>query len=384
MTIFNFHTPKKIIYGQGSVLATGAQAKAYGKKALIVTGRSSTKKSGALDALVQSLSESQVESVIFDQVESDPSVITVEKGAALCHEIQPDMIIGIGGGSPLDAAKVINLLYKNGGRVDEYLQEKAITPLLPFLAIPTTAGTGSEVTKFSVITDTETKIKMVIPGVYMIPDIAILDPEITVTMPPDVTAATALDALTHAIEAYTSKLKQPLSDGFALSAISKISQSLLSAVREPENLEAREQLLIGQMEAGLAFSNASVGLVHSMSRPLGAHFGVPHGLANALLLPHVMSYNLDHAIERYAEVAEALGKKTEGMTSEQAAKEAVNHVENLFLHTGLPVCLKDIGIKEDKIPVMAKDALESGSTNNNPKMPSLDDIIAIYNKAMEL
>ena len=384
MTIFRFQAPGKILYGPDSLLELGTEAAIFGKKALIVTGQSSTRKSGVLDRMEEILGKAGLETVIFDQVESDPSVHTIIKGVELCKEVEPDMIIGIGGGSPLDAAKVINLLYINGGQVRDYVQEKVVTPLLPFLAIPTTAGTGSEVTRFSVITDTEAKIKMLIPGKYLIPDVAILDPVLTVTMPPDVTAATGLDALTHAIEAYISKLQQPLTDVFALSAIQKISSALITAVKEPGNLEARTTMLIGQMEAGLAFSNASVALVHSMSRPLGAHFGVPHGLANALLLPHVMEYNMDQTIPRFAQIAKVMGINTLTLSDEEAASGAVTAVKKIFADTGLPACLEEIGITMDKIPVMAQDALESGSTKNNPKSPTLEDIIAIYEKAMKM
>ncbi|KOA20088.1 1,3-propanediol dehydrogenase [Clostridium homopropionicum DSM 5847] len=378
MSIFVFKAPNKIIYGLGSIKNVGEETAKYGKKALIVTGRSSTKKSGALDKVLNSLKENKVETIVFDQVESDPSVDTVEAGTKVAKEQAIDVIIALGGGSPLDAAKAISIMLTNPGKLIDYENKAPEIEGIPVIAVPTTAGTGSEVTRFSVITDTKRKIKMLLAGDTLIPKVAILDAELTITMPKDVTAATGMDALTHAIEAYISKVSQPASNLYALSAIKIISSNIIKAVNNGDNLEARENMLFGQMQAGLAFSNASVALVHAMSRPLGAFFKIPHGMANAILLPKVMEYNRASVPEKFKDIAEAMGENTSNLSLREASKLAVKAIKNIYDETGLPKTLGEVGVTEDSIETLAKDAFKSGSTLLNPTKASIHDIIKIY------
>lgn len=373
-----FQSPGKIIYGQGTVKQIGEETKKYGKKIMIVTGKSSSKKTGALDKVIDSLKMENLQYVIFDKVESDPSVDTVELGTSIAKEEKIDVIVALGGGSPLDAAKGISIMLTNSGSIVDYEKKQPEVPGVPVVAVPTTAGTGSEVSKFIVITDTRRKVKMLIGGETLIPKVAILDGELTLMVPPDVTAATGMDALTHAIEAYISKKAQPATGVQALSAIKLISENLAKAVQNGENMDARNNMLFAQMQAGLAFSNASVALVHAMSRPLGAYFGVPHGLANAILLPRVMEYNRAACAEKFKDIAETMGENTSGLSIREASNLAVKAVKELYAETGLPVKLRDVGVKEEMIETLAKDAIKSGSALVNPRKASLEDLIDIY------
>jgi 1,3-propanediol dehydrogenase/alcohol dehydrogenase len=373
-----FRSPRTIIKGNGSILKAGIEAKKYGKKVMVVTSRSSTKKSGALDKVCTALKEEGLGYIIFDEVESDPSVHTVTKGAELCRAENVEVIVAIGGGSPLDAAKGIAIVASNGGDIRDYEKQGLKTDALPIVAIPTTAGTGSEVTRFTVITDTETKIKMLIAADSIVPQTAILDPELTVTMPKEVTAATGMDALTHAIEAYISKLATPMSSLFALEAIELIAANIIPAVCNPDHMEARANMLYGQMYAGLAFSNASVALVHAMSRPLGAHFGVPHGVANAILLPTVMSYNRCSAVEKMKDVAVAMGEVVEGISVREASYTVIDVIDELFAQTGLEGRLSAYNIPEEALELLAQDAYNSGSRLNNPRIATQAEILELY------
>jgi 1,3-propanediol dehydrogenase/alcohol dehydrogenase len=373
-----FVSPSKILYGEGSLNKAGEEAALFGEKVMIVTGKNSCKKFGILDKLIKILEDAQLKVVVFDKVESDPSIDTVEEGLVIARKENCDSIIAIGGGSPIDAAKAIAIMLTNKGDLASYQKQKPSVKCKPLIAIPTTAGTGSEVSKFLVITDTVNKIKMLIGGENCVPEVAILDPLVTLTMPPKVTGTTGIDALTHAIEAFISTKAQPLTNVFALKAINLISQNLVKAMKNGDNLEARSNMLLGQMYAGLAFSNASVALVHSMSRPLGAYFGIPHGMANAILLPKVMEFNRSACPEKFAEVAKAMGENIDNLTIREASMKAIQAIINLYDDTALPKTLSVIGVTKDKIPVMAQDAFNSGSTSFNPCKPKLEDIISLY------
>jgi 1,3-propanediol dehydrogenase/alcohol dehydrogenase len=380
MTNSIFQSPVKVIYGIDSISAVGKEAVSYGKKVMIVTGRNSSKKTGGLQKVIQSLKENNLEVLVFDEVESDPSVKTVRKGTEKAKAEGVDFIVALGGGSSIDAAKGISAMYTNPGDITDYEKNSFKKSGLHIIAIPTTAGTGSEISKFAVITDTERKVKMLIGGEAIIPKVAILDPRLTIMMPKHVTAATGMDALTHAIEAYISKVSQPMTDIYAIKAIELISENLPKAVLDGENIEARENMLIGQMYAGYAFSNASVALVHAMARPLGAYFDVAHGLANALLLPKVMEFNRPACKERLVKVAVAMGEKVEGLSISDGSYAAIKAINNLFLETGLPKSLKEVGVLKESIKDLAKDAIISGSVLFNPRKPSLEEIIDIYEK----
>jgi 1,3-propanediol dehydrogenase/alcohol dehydrogenase len=374
-----FQCPKKIIYGKNTVNVIGSEAAVFGNKAMIVTGKHSSKKTGALDKVYDSLKNQRVDPVIFNKVESDPSVFTVREGVKVGKEEKVDFIVALGGGSAMDAAKAISMVIGNGGDILDYEKTQPKTYGIPIIAVPTTAGTGSEVSKFSIITDTERKIKMLISSNFIIPEIAILDPLLTMMMPPQVTAATGMDAFTHAIEAYISKAAQPMSDTFAIKAIKIISSNISRSVLKGD-IEAREKMLLGQMYAGLAFSNASTALVHSMSRPLGAYYKVPHGMANAILLTEVMKFNRASCAEKFKVIAEAMGENVEGKSVREASLIAVDTIRSIFLDTGLPVSLKEVGVDKNNFRKMAEDAMESKTTALNPRKPTVEQLVEIYEK----
>jgi alcohol dehydrogenase class IV len=386
MTIHQFLAPEVIVTGAGSLAKTGEYATRYGRNALIVTDKVLAGL-GITKPLEQVLKEAGMKIAVFSEVSGEPTLSEVNQGLALCREQGCEVLVAIGGGSAIDTAKAISLMYHNQPPMSQYMgMEKVPSPGLPVIAIPTTAGTGSEVTRVTVITDEETDVKMMIASRFLVPRVAILDPELTLSCPKRVTAGTGVDALTHAIEAYISRKQQPLTDTMALSAIRKIYPNLERVWLNGNDLEGREQVLIGAMEAGLAFSNASVALVHGMSRPIGALFHVPHGISNAILLPMVMRFSAPQAMERFADIARAMGANTEGMTNEEAAELAVTMVEQLCEALQLP-SLQELNIDPKKFmeaaPKMAKDALASGSPGNNPRLASAEEIIELYKELVE-
>jgi alcohol dehydrogenase class IV len=308
----------------------------------------------------------------------------VNEGLVAYQAGKCDMVVALGGGSPIDAAKAIAALATNPGKVAAFMGlNKIAAPAAPIIAIPTTAGTGSEVTRFTIITDTAKDVKMLIVSDYLMPQAAIVDPMLTLSMPGWVAASTAIDALTHAIESYVSRKAQPLTETLSLEAIRLIGACLRRAWGNPEDLEAKHNVMLGSMVAGMAFSNSSVAMVHGMSRPIGANFHVPHGLSNAILLPLVMEFSCVAAPEKYADVADAMGVDTEGLSPMEAAMEGVAEVQALCEDIRIPTAT-GLKLKEDefmkKAPKMAEDALASGSPGNNPRRPTKEEIVEVYGK----
>ena len=382
MSIDLFQSPERLLFGWGSVEKSGEEALRYGTKALIVSGKTSSRASGALDAVCASLKSAGIAVTLFCEVESDPSVHTVTVGATLARDSGADIVIALGGGSPLDAAKAISVMATHSGNIVDYEKTALTRKGIPVIAIPTTAGTGSEVTKFVVITDTDRKVKMLISSPFLIPRVALLDPQLTLSIPPAFTAGPGMDALTHAIEAFQSSLAAPTTDVFALSAIRLIGGNLVKATLNGANVEARTAMLLGQMHAGLAFGNASVALVHAMSRPLGAHFGIPHGQANAILLPWVMEYNRPACPEKFVRIAEALGCDVQGLPLKEASRLAVTTVREIYADTGLPLTLAELGVPAEALPQLAQDASQSGSVLFNPRKPTLSEIEQLYHSCL--
>lgn len=375
-----FQTTPRIHYGARCLEQVGREAAGLGQKALVVTGRTASTRNGSLSRVCGLLESAGLTAVPFAQVESDPSIETVEAGAALAREHACDVLVALGGGSAMDAAKGISCLLANPGPLAELEGATGLRQGPPLVAIPTTAGTGSEVTKVSVLTDTARRYKLLLVGPTLMPAAAILDPELTASMPPAVAAATGMDALTHAVEAYLSKLANPFSDALALAAIETIGANLALAVAAPDNEAARAAMLYAQLQAGQAFSNASVGLVHAMSRPLGARFGVPHGVANAMLLPAVTAYNRPACPVRLARVAQALGKHTDGLDLRQASRLAATALAELAAELPLPRRLSAVGVARDALADMAREAAENGSSRVNARRPEVEEILELYEK----
>ncbi len=381
-----FRVPSTIHFGVGAVSEAGGEAKRLGaQRALLITDKvlAST---GTIDPVIESLKAAGVETIVFDGVNSEPTTAHVREGVTMFREGACDILVACGGGSPIDVAKAVRVLATNEGEIEDFMGFNKISrPGAPLIAIPTTAGTGSEATMVTIITDTSRDVKMLIGSPFLLPTIALVDPAMTVKMPRGLTAATGLDALTHAIEAYVSVKNQPLTDILALSAIKKISRFLPQAWANPENLEARSETMLGALQAGFAFSNSSVALVHGMSRPIGAYFHVPHGVSNAALLGVVMEFSLMGAPDRYGDVAKAMGLKIDGMTVMEAAQAGSDTVKALIGKLQVPT-LSKLGVTREKldqvVAKMADDAIESGSPGNNPRKATKEEIIDLYYAAL--
>ncbi|MDI6871045.1 MAG: iron-containing alcohol dehydrogenase [Bacillota bacterium] len=383
---WEFRVPRSIAFGPETHKLAGEKVKeAGGRHALVVSGPNAAR-SGIVAKVTDSLQAAGVAFTLFPEVDTEPTVAQVDAGLARLKEAGCDAVVAVGGGSPIDAAKAIALLATNGGDITEYMgANKVKRPILPLIAIPTTAGTGSEVTRHTVVTDSAKNVKMLISSPYLVPAAAIDDPTLTYSMPPQVTASTGLDALTHAIEAHVSKKATPLTDILALAAVRRIFTWLRVAWADGGNAEARREMLLGQLEAGMAFSNSSVALVHGMSRPIGAYFHVPHGIANAMLLPVVMEFSLLGAPRRFAALAEAMGLPVEGCAVMEAGRKAVKAVRDLCADLRIP-SLTGYGLDPAEVmeaaPRMARDALASGSPANNPRQAAAEEIVELYRRAL--
>ena len=340
--------------------------------------------SGHLEQATAHLDRSQVPWTVFSDTVPDPTTAVIEVGTARLAEGNFDSLVAIGGGSSIDTAKAMSVLFANGGQMRDYKVPAEIPKTgLPVVAIPTTAGTGSEVTRFTVITDTETDEKMLIAGLACCPIAAIVDYELTLTMPLRLTADTGLDSLTHAIEAYVSRRANSFTDGLAKSAMGLIARHIRTACAEPDNRPAREAMMLGATTAGMAFSNASVALVHGMSRPIGAFFHVPHGLSNAMLHPEITAFSAPAALERYADCARAMGVAEEGEGTQAAVARLLDELRRLNDDLQVPTPRAwgvDAGRYEELLPIMASQAIASGSPANNPRVPTNEEIVGLYRR----
>lgn len=377
-----FIMPKQVFYGENALNDAADYVSAFGKKALIVTDAVMVKL-GNVKKVTDILEKNQTEYFVFDGVTGEPTDKIIEKGLEAWNEEKCDFLIAIGGGSPIDAMKAIGAVATSGGSINDYLGKVITVPTPPMVAIPTTSGTGSEATQFTIITNTEKDIKMLLKGAVLMPDLAIDDPTFTITAPPSVTAATGLDALCHAAEAYTSRKAQPMTDDLAISAVKRIFKYLPIAYSEPLNTEARSELSLAALEAGAAFNNASVTIIHGMSRPIGALFHVPHGISNAMLMTECFRYVCDGAKKRFGDMARAIGKANDSDSDSVAAEKFVVACKEICDICHIPsVSAYGIDLEEFRkyMPKMADDAFASGSPSNTVKEISVDDILKIYDK----
>ncbi len=382
LPVRTFLIPPVLITGSGSSEKVGEEGKKLGvKKALIVTDQVMVKL-GVLEGIKKALEQTKIQFAIYDAVATEPTVDYVKEGLKSFKDNGCDFLIAVGGGSPIDTAKAIAIMATNPGSIEEYKGLGKVTKEgAPLIAIPSTAGTGSEVTQFTIITDTKTSVKMLIGSPFVLPKVAIVDPLLTLSSPRGLTAAVGIDSLTHAIEAYVSVKAQPMSDIFCLSAIELISSNLRQAWANGNNVEAREKTMLGALQAGIAFSNASVALVHGMSRPIGAYFHVAHGASNAALLGVVTEFSLIGNPARYAHIARAMGENVTGLTDLEAAQLAAKAVKTLIKDIQIP-SLRGLGVEKGKLeqlaPKMAEDAIASGSPGNNPRQATKEEIVELY------
>ncbi len=383
MTAYTFTTVGRIVSGPGAALELDGLCAPLGiRRPLLVTDPGLVS-IGLVQPLLQALEASGLEVVLFDQVREDPPESVVEAAAALAREQEADGVIAVGGGSSMDVAKVVAALLDGGQPLSGmYGVEQVRGGRLPLILVPTTAGTGSEVTPVAVLTTGETT-KAGISSPVLLPDIAVLDPDLTLGLPPTVTAMTGVDAMVHAIEAYTSRLrKNPISDNLARSALSMLSRNIRTAVHEGGNREARSAMLLGAMQAGQAFANAPVAAVHALAYPLGGHYHIPHGLSNSLVLPSVLAFNAPAASGLYAELAELVVGRPVAGSDEAKTQALIDALRELIDDVALPATLSAAGVRADDIDRLAEDALlQQRLLVNNPRELALEDARAIYRAA---
>lgn len=378
-----FYIPSLNLMGAGSLAEAVTTIESHGfQKALIVTDNV-LNKIGAVNKLTTLLDEAKVAAVVYDETKPNPTIENVNDGLSLLKEHSCDCVISFGGGSPHDCAKGIALLATNGGEIKDYEGvDVSKKPQLPLIAINTTAGTASEMTRFCIITDEARHIKMAIVDKNVTPIVSVNDPELMLAKPASLTAATGMDALTHAIEAYVSIAATPVTDASAIKAIEMIQANLREAVANGDNLEARDNMAYAQFMAGMAFNNASLGYVHAIAHQLGGFYDLPHGVCNAVLLPHVQQYNAQVAPARLADVARAMGVDTAGMSDEQAANAGLDAIRQLSKDVSIPAGLEELGVKRDDFDVLAENALKDACGFTNPKQATHDEIVGILAAAL--
>ncbi|MBT2340344.1 MULTISPECIES: L-threonine dehydrogenase [Pseudomonas] len=377
-----FFIPAVNIMGLGCLDEAMTAIRNYGfRKALIVTD-AGLAKAGVASKVVELLAIQDVDAVIFDGAKPNPSIANVEQGLVLLKESECDFVVSLGGGSPHDCAKGIALCATNGGQIRDYEGvDRSSKPQLPLIAINTTAGTASEMTRFCIITDETRHVKMAIVDRNVTPLMSVNDPALMVAMPKGLTAATGMDALTHAIEAYVSTAATPITDACALKAITLISNNLRLAVRDGSDLAARENMAYAQFLAGMAFNNASLGFVHAMAHQLGGFYDLPHGVCNAVLLPHVQSFNASVCAARLNDVGRAMGVDTPGASVEEGAQVAIAAIRSLAHDVDIPAGLRELGVRLNDVPVLAANALKDACGLTNPRAADQRQIEEIFRSA---
>jgi len=379
---YAIHMAPRIVFGVGTAQKSGEELVRLGVTHALVVTDGGLVKTEVPGTITKSLDAAGVKWTLFGDVEPNPSIETVEKGAGLYKESACDGIVAVGGGSPIDAAKAIGILVTTGGPMRDYFSGKQVErPLPPLVAIPTTCGTGSEATQFTVITDTGKHFKLGIGSPFNLPKVAVVDPGLLVGLPAHLVASTGMDALCHAIESYTSQIAQPVSDAFNLHAIELVAKHLRRAVAN-SNLRDLSGMAMASLLAGMGFNNTRTTLVHAMSHAVTGHAQVPHGIANAILLPHVLEFNLIGNPEKHADIAAALGEDIDELSTVEAARLAAVAVQELESDIGIPGSLRAVGVTDDLLDRMADDAMRSGGIALNARRPSRDDVLRLYRAAL--
>ncbi len=380
---FSINQPTRIVFGVNKVKRLSDLVTELGGNRVFLVADPGLQQAGIINRISAVLDEAKIPYTLYDKVTPEPGLKLADQGLKLAKKMKADCVVGVGGGSALDIAKAISILLTNGGKAEDYLGlGKIKLQGVPKIMIPTTAGTGAEVTFTAVFINEKTNSKGGMNGDPLYPDATILDPTLTLSLPAHVTAATGIDAFTHALEAFVSTQSHAISDMYALEAIDLISNNLRVAYANGGNLEARSAMLLGSLLGGKALATAGVGLVHAMAYPLGGMFNTAHGLANAVLLPYVVEYNIIGCPEKYAMIAQLMGYETEGIPLREAAQLAVEAIHQLNADVGIPNSLTALNIPTNKIPEMAKIALTvTRPVENNPRKPTVEEVIAIYEAA---
>lgn len=381
---FSFTGARKIVFGCGSFSGLVGQIRDLRAKKPFIAMDGNLAKLGMRDKIMEMFDREGMKAVLYDRVLPEPPLEQADEGAKMALKGKCDIVIGIGGGSAMDVAKAVAVITAHNAEAKDFLGlNKVPGPGLPTIMIPTTAGTGSEVTFTAVFVRHDLRKKEGMNSAFMYPDLALLDPELTLSLPPQPTAASGMDALCHAIESYTSVIASPASEMFSLEAIRLISENLRTCVHNGKDLAAREAQMLGSLYAGIGLANAGVGAAHSLSYPLGGKYGISHGVANTLMLPRIMEFNLPGALEKFAVVAETMGENTEGLSDRDAAMLAVEAVDVLIEDCDIATSLEELGIPEEDFLEMAKVAMTvARPLENNPRKVTLEDAIAIYRTAL--
>lgn len=379
---YTFLMPTKVESGVNSSVRTGELIQPLVQNKVLVVTDKGIRAAKLIDGILRSLDKQGIKYDIFDEVEPNPSAETIHQGLDVLRETHSDAVLAVGGGSSIDTAKGIAVMATNEGHILDYEGVgKVQHQPLPIIAVPTTAGTGSEVTASTIITNKKTLFKAAIISPHIFPKLAILDPVLTLRCPRDITAATGMDALTHAIESYTSKTATPVSEALALQAMKLISQSLLKAYFVGTDIHSRNTMLTASMLAGFAFSQSRLGNVHAISQSFGGVFNIPHGIANATLLPFVLKFNLPACPEKMKDIAEALGQDVSGLTAMEAGEKALQAVIDMNKALNIPDNIKDLGVKLERMPQLVEDSMRSGNVLVNPRLTTADDIQTIIENA---
>ena len=381
--VFSFFGTR-IEFGVGEAGKIGERIKSFGgTKVFICTDRGVTG-ANLLDAMTASIEKEGLPYTVYDEVEANPAIEIVEKGFELLKSNECDIVVAVGGGSSMDTAKGIAMLGTNPLPLSQYLGlDKPTNPSLPLIAVPTTAGTASEVTRFAVFTDKTRKLKVSTRNLNIIPELALLDPSLLGTLPPNVVAETGMDALTHATEAYISLFGSPFTDAVGIAAIRLISENLPKFHADPGDIEAASHMLVASTLAGLSFGSAGTGVVHALAHALGGHYNVGHGLTCGVFLPHAMAYCVTVVPDKLSRVAHAMGEKTDGSSMEEMAQKSVNAVKALSQRVGIPQNLRPLGVKEEEIPALSRIAMETGIHASTPRKVELKDMEAIIRAAFQ-
>lgn len=382
MAIKKFAMSTSVLMGENACEQIETQLSVFGAKKIMLATDAGIVKAGIVGRVLDNIKDKDTV-VVFDEVQPDPTVKVVDRGGAIARSEKCDLIIAVGGGSSIDAAKGISVVATNPGSSADYegLDKYTAAPL-PIIAIPTTLGTGSEVTFGAVLTNSDTNYKFILYGYNLAPKVALLDPLLLKGIPKSIVIPTGMDALTHAIESYISKGATPQSRPLALEAIRIISRNIEKAASDPDDIEAISNMLYAANIAGIAFACSRLGIVHAMALPLGAFFHIPHGLANTILLPHGLEYNLGYDNKKYCDMAVAMGEDVSRMSEEEAAGKAVDCLKKLGARLGAPSSLSEMGVKEDTISAMARDTMKSSHIPVNPRPIKEEEVAELYRKAM--
>lgn len=373
----------EIIFGGGARKAVGNFARTFGAQRVLIVTDPGVIAAGWVSDVEASLADLDIEHHVYSNVSPNPRAEEVMLGAELYRQHNCNLIVAVGGGSPMDCAKGIGIISANPGHILDFEGvDRILSPIPPLIFIPTTAGTSADVSQFAIISDPETRNKISIISKAVVPDVSLIDPETTRTMDPFLTACTGIDAMVHAVEAYVSTASGPLTDMHALEAIRLVSGNLAALVANPEDLYLREQIMLGSLKAGLAFSNAILGAVHAMSHSLGGHLDLPHGLCNAILLEHVIDFNFASAEERFRRVAETVGIDTRGMNNSQVKQRLLSGVRHLKQEVGLDQRLKETGVSSSDIPILSGKALKDPCILTNPRKSNKRDVEVVYEEAL--